>query len=622
MKKVIFTFFVFLIAVFIQAQESRLFEPLNYQYAIAKGTRSRDGKPGPQYWQNRADYHIQVKLDTAINKIIGDETVLYFNQSPDTLKNLVIRLYPNLFKKGTNRNRMVSADDLHGGVVFESLVINDSTIEVDKQNENGTNLLIKLKEPVPPNQQLAMQCKWNYPVPVKTRDRVGYYKDDAWFIGYFYPQIAVYDDLEIFGSISGWDFMLYHKGIQQFYNDFNNYKVNIEVPKGYYVWATGELTNAKDVLPTEIQNRIALAKKSDTIVPILAKGDAQKFVPGNNWQFEAQNVTDFAFGTSATYQWDATSVQLKSKRVMTSSVYHSDSKLYHMVADFTKETVKYASEVYPAIEFPYNYATVFNGKKGGGMEFPMVANNAEIADTTSLHGLCFHEVFHNYFPFMMGFNEKRYGFMDEGMTEYYTTHYQLNKMQKPFKTGRGPVAYYNRASVYADAPLIYSTAMENRFNTGLLDYIKPQIAYELFSEMVGEKAYINAMQQFVKRWQGKHPVPWDFFYTMNDVLGQNYNWFWQAWFFDFGYADLGLKLEGKKLTIERVGVNSLPVPVYLIITFKDDSYKCIYKSMDVWKDGAQQIIFKLKDIDRIKSISIDVDRVPDVNYENNKIVLD
>nr|WP_321452992.1 M1 family metallopeptidase [uncultured Carboxylicivirga sp.] len=622
MKKVIFTFFISFISFLIQAQENQLFEPLNYQSAIANGTRSRDGKPGSQYWQNRADYDIQVKLDTVINKIIGDETVLYFNQSPDTLKNLVIRLYPNLFKKGTNRNRMVSADDLHGGVVFESLVINDSTIEVEKQNENGTNLLIKLKEPVPPNQQLTMQCKWNYPVPVKTRDRVGYYKDDAWFIGYFYPQIAVYDDLEIFGSISGWDFMLYHKGIQQFYNDFNNYKVNIEVPKGYYVWATGELTNAKDVLPLEIQNRIALAKKSDTIVPILAKGDAQKFVPGNKWQFEAQNVTDFAFGASATYQWDATSVQLKSKRVMTSSVYHSDSKLYHMVADFTKETVKYASEVYPAIEFPYNYATVFNGKKGGGMEFPMIANNADIGDTTSLHGLTFHEVFHNYFPFLMGFNEKRYGFMDEGMTEYYTTHYQLNKMQKPFNPGRGPVAYYNRALVYADAPLIYSTAMENRFNTGLLDYIKPQIAYELFTEMVGEKAFINAMQQFVKRWQGKHPVPWDFFYTMNDVLGQNYNWFWQAWFFDFGYADLGLKLDGKKLTIERVGVNSLPVPVHLIITYKDDSYKCIYKSMNIWKDGAQQIILKLKDINRIKSINIDVDRVPDVNYENNKIVLD
>lgn len=623
MKKSFILFLTLLLPTFIIAQEINLFEPLNYQNAIKKGTRSPEGKPGPNYWINHSDYDISVKLDTASRKIFGEETIVYHNESPDTLRNLVLRLYPNLYKKGTNRNRLVDASDVNDGMEIESLKINNKKTELGKNNtsENGTNLLIYLSEPLMPNKTLTLWCKWNYPVPVETKDRVGFYKDDAWFIGYFYPQIAVYDDLETFRRISGWDYMLYHKGIQQFYNDFNNYKVSIEVPKGFYVWATGELMNEEQVYPKVVLDRLNIARNSDTVINILTAEDNRKYVPGNTWKFEATNVPDFAFGTSPNYLWDGTSVQIGDKRVFTDAAYHRDAKLYSQAAEMIKFGIKYMSEDYPGVDYPYSHASVFNGKGGGGMEFPMITNCAISRDTTSLYTLLFHEVFHNYMPFMMGFNEKRYGFMDEGMTSYYTDYFQTHFLKRPTTGRRAATNAYKMMAPYADAPLIYSTMMEHTYNTGLLDYIKPQMVYNLFAQMVGEENFKKAMQVFVERWQGKHPTPWDFFYTMNDALNENYNWFWKAWFFDNAYPDLGLKLNGKTLTVERVGTDALPVPVNLIIIYKDGTKQALSKSMNVWKDGAKEISIKLNDINKIKSVSIDESTVPDINDENNTVII-
>ena len=623
MKKLFILFLIIVFPIFLTAQEIKLFEPLSYQNAVKKGTRSRDGKPGPDYWQNHADYDIKVKLDTAVHRIFGEETVLYYNSSPDNINNLVIRLYPNLFKKGAIRNRLVSGADLHDGVEINSFKINNELIDLSRgsASANGTNLLIPLQKSLTPGEKLQIECKWNYLVPVETKDRVGYYKDGAWFIGYFYPQIAVYDDLEAYPGIPGWDYVLFHMGIQQFYNDFNNFKVSIEVPEGYYVWGTGDVVNEKEVYPASVLKKLNEARSSDNVIHILTSEDHDKYKPGSIWKFEANHVPDFAFGTSLTYLWDGTSAQIGNKRVFTDAVYHPDSKLYSLAAGIIKEGINYTSEVYPAVEFPYQHATVFNGKRSGGMEFPMIANNADVRDTMALYSVTFHEVFHNYMPFMMGFNEKRYGFMDEGMTEYYTGYFQLNHLKKQGPVNRNPLEYYKNFVLFADAPLIYSTAMENRFNTGLLDYRKPRLVYDLFAKMVGEEAFRKAMQQFVKRWQGKHPTPWDFFYTMNNALNENYNWFWKAWFFDFAYPDLGLKRNKNVLTVERVGADALPVPVNLIVTYKDGTSDKISKSMKVWKDGAKEIGLKLNDIDKIESVRVDTESVPDINDANNSIIL-
>jgi len=285
------------------AQESELYETLNFQNAVRNGTRSRDGRPGPMYWQNHADYTISVRLDTALNRIHGKENITYHNQSPDTLPNIVFRLYQNRNKKGAVRDVEVHPGGIHEGMDLDTLIINETGISLNSPGimTNGTNLSILLKTPLSPENMLEVYCEWSYEIPLEPEfRRTGYYRDNAWFIGYFYPQIAVYDDMEFSPAMKGWDYQLFHKGMQEFYNDFNNYKVSIEVPEGFYVWATGNLINKTGVFTGPVLERLEKARTTDEKVEIISKNDLDnELLAGNIWKFEASGVPDFAFGTAS-----------------------------------------------------------------------------------------------------------------------------------------------------------------------------------------------------------------------------------------------------------------------------------------------------------------------------------
>ncbi len=615
---------IFFMSIGVFAQDVQLYETQNYRNAIENGTRSRDGKPGANYWQNHSDYDIEVRLDTAEKKIYGKETVIYYNESPDTLYRIVLRLYQNKYKKGAVRNAPIHEENISDGVILDTLNVNGRGIDLqgDSIRELGTNYSVLLETPLAPKSKIELNCSWSYSVPLaQDFRRAGYYKDKAWFIGYFYPQIAVYDDIESFWNIKGWDIMRFHKGWQEFYNDFNNFKVKVEVPKGFFVWATGSLVNQKDIFSQDILDRLDKARQSDENIQIISREDIGKGqLNGNVWEFEAKGVPDFGFGTAPNYIWEASSVVVGKRRVFVDVAYHPESITFPMVLDISKETVKYASAVYPAIEFPYSHATIFNGMLGGGMEFPMIANNAEYEDTTLLYMMTFHEIFHNYTPFMTGLNEKRYPFMDESFTQYFTEHYLLNVHQRNKFFGFGNIMeFFVQFAKNEDIPLINSYSQISDYNVLYYYYIKPNVAYKFFAEMVGENNFKMAFHEFVSRWKGKHPIPYDFFYTMNNVLNENYNWFWKAWFFDFGYPDLALELNANELIIKRVGVGSLPLPVKLKVENVDGSISTITKPMSVWKTGAKEISIKLKNRDEIKSISVDTKSIPDIDERNNKV---
>jgi len=288
-----------------------------------------------------------------------------------------------------------------------------------------------------------------------------------------------------------------------------------------------------------------------------------------------------------------------------------------------KKTLEYTSTVNPGIPYPYDHVTVFNGTQGGGMEFPMIANDADFPDSTLTSYVTFHEIFHNYTPFMMGLNEKRYPFMDEGLTDFFSSEYVQDQYGTNFFFAPGSqnrVDDYNYFSSKEDAPLIGTYAQLDETNTVFYYYLKPSMAYMLFKEMVGEKSFLKGFNEFVRRWEGKHPTPYDFFYTMNDVLNQDYNWFWQAWFFSYGYPDLGLKLtKNNSVLVHRVGEGSLPLPVKLNIVYSDGTEKIIQRPMNVWKDGAEVVEIKLDDFSNISEISLDTETVPDISHINNSI---
>ncbi|MBA7576656.1 hypothetical protein ES708_18497 [subsurface metagenome] len=515
---------------------------------------------------------------------------------------------------------------------LDTIIINGSGISLKSQRNktNGTNLSIHLEEPLPSNSKLDIYCEWSYKIPLEPEfRRTGYYKDNAWFIGYFYPQIAVYDDIEFFSDMKGWDYMLFYTGVQEFYNDFNNYNVSIEVPEGFYVWATGSLENTEEVYSKSILESLEEASTTDKIVEIISRDDLNKeLLVGNVWQFKADGVPDFAFGTAPNYLWEGTSVLIGDSRIFVDVAYHPESMLYPQVIEIAKNTVIYASEVFPGIHYPYSHATTFNGNITGGMEFPMIANNLDTRDTTYLILVTSHEITHNYIPFMMGFNEKRYHFMDEGLNTYISKRFLADEYGRDFYTDlfgsprdRGIYGAYDYffASTQ-DNTSIYNSYAQIDLNNFRYQYLtKPVVAFMLFADMIGEDKFLSAFKEFVHRWKGKHPTPFDLFYTMNDVLKENYNWFWNTWFMDFGYPDLGIEMQDNQVIVKRMGARALPLPVNLTIEYKDGTSTTISKSMNIWKNGGKQVTIEIENLENIKSISLDENSVPDINHGNNYI---
>jgi len=613
----------------IRAQENPLYEPLNYIHSVENGTRSREGNPGPAYWQNHSDYNISVKLDTSEGKIYGSEEITYYNESPEILHTIVMRLYPNRYKKGAVRNVPVDPGNIHDGVSLDTIFINDSTFIVPGVGGRavyfGTNLLLVLAEPVAPGKQVRLKCKWNYKIPTRPDNRrTGYFRDKTWFIGYFYPQIAVYDDQEDYFNLKGWDLRLTHLGIQEFYNDFNQYDVRVEVPDGYYVWATGTLANPEEVYTEDFLNKLEGARSGDKIVQLLTgDGTSGDHLTGNIWKFRARGVPDFAFGTSPRCIWEASSVNIGERRITVDAVYLPESGYFPMVINEARTTIDYASRVYPGIPYPWDHITVFNGNIGGGMEFPMLANDADYPDSAATSYVTFHEIFHNYTPFITGLNEKRYPFMDEGLTDFFSSRFMLDQYGENFYFAPGShsrVDDYNLFARNEDAPLMASYAMADEVNVTYYDYVKPGVAYRLFYEMVGAEDFQNGFREFVRRWKGKHPTPYDFFYTMNDVLEDNFNWFWDPWFFSYGYPDLGIKrTDSESVLVQRIGTGSLPLPVKLHISYKDGTERVVYKPMSVWEEGADFIEVKLDHFPDIEKIFLDTETVPDIDPSNNSI---
>ena len=628
MKITVF-FFLLLLPVALYAQDVQLYEPLNYVQSLEKGTRSRDGNPGPDYWQNHSDYNISVRLDTAEGKIYGSEEITYYNDSPNALRMLVLRLYPNRYKKGAVRDIAIAPGDIHDGVDLDTIFINESGYIVPGSDPRavyfGTNLLLVLSESVPSGGQVRLKCKWNYKVPTGRADRrTGYFRDDTWFIGYFYPQIAVYDDQENYFMLQGWDIRLTHKGVQEYYNDFNNYEVQIEVPDGFYVWGTGTLSNPGEVYADAVSDKLEEARSGDNIIRVLTGNRAEDAPPaGNIWKYSAEGVPDFAFGTSPGCIWDASSVKVGDHRVSVDAVYVPESGQFSMVIGEARKTIDYASRVYPGIPYPWDHITVINGKDGGGMEFPMLANDSDFRDSASTSYVTFHEIFHNYAPFMTGMNEKRYPFMDEGLTDFFTTLFMEDQYGKNFNFAPGSKTRaddYNFLVRLEDAPLMAAFLMGDEVNVGFNNYVKPCMAYLLFHDMVGADNFQRGFREFVRRWKGKHPTPYDLFYTMNDVLEENFNWFWEAWFFAYGYPDLGLeRTDHESVRVRRIGGGALPLPVILHITYADGTEKTIQRSMRVWKDGADSIEVELENFGDITEISLDTESVPDVNPGNNSL---
>ena len=605
-------FVLFVVLLFLNvpliAQENRFFVPREIQQAYEKGTRSYDGKPGKNYWQNIVDYKIEIEVVPESRELIGTESVKFHNNSPDELQVLVIRLYHDVFKKGNARGDQVMPGDINEGVQIDRIVVDGTNIDIEKETKrSGTNLIVNLPESVKSNSAANIEIDWEMVIP-ETTIRTGAYDSTSFFVAYWYPQIAVYDD------IFGWD-MLDYDFLAEFYNNLGNYDVKIKAPENFTVLATGVLQNAPEVLSEEKLRLYKQAHNSAETVTILSAEDITNGYRNKSgtWHYKAEEVTDFSFCLSDHFVWDAGSQKVEDRDVFISSYYNISvaEEASQLTADQQK-TMRHFSEDMPGVPYPYpEFTTCVMDHNAPSMETPMMANNA-----SAFLGATVHEMFHTYFPMYVRTNERRFAWMDEGWADFNTTFLLRYFFQEdPVLMIEGDRSSLSRSiGTIKDLPLITSTQfldISNYFNTS---YVLPEFLYSMLYQHLGDELFKKSYREYITTWAQKSPTPYDFFYTFERVSGQDLSWLWNPWVFGRGDADLSIAaVNDGKLQIRNRG--SRPVPVVVKVNYRDNTTWKKDLSAAVWKSGSD-LTLDVPNHENMSNLSLN-EALPDTNIFDN-----
>lgn len=596
--------------------------PRNIAQAYAKGTRSADGRPGQNYWQNHAAYTIKINYSPGTRQLGGTVDIAYTNNSPDTLKMLVMKLYPNFYKQGVARDRSVAPADLHEGVQIQQLQTNGQQRTASEYRIDGTNLYLPI-QPLAPKGKATVSVQYSYTLNAGSHNRTGQVDEEgAAFVAYFFPRITVYDDID------GWNRNPY-TGSQEFYNDFSDFLTEITVPKDFIVWATGDLTNPQEVLQKKYAKRLDQAGKKDAIIYVvdstdLKQGKITAQQETNTWKFEAKNVVDFAFATSDHYLWQATSLVVDPKtkrRTRVDVAYNPKHHDFEEVASFGRKTVEAMSYTFPKWPFPYSHISVFDGLDQ--MEYPMMVNDNPLEDRADVIMLTDHEIFHTMFPFYMGTNETKYGWMDEGWAtigEWIVTPI----IDPSIVDDYGVAPYGALAGTEIDLPIATLTTQQSGTTMFLNSYPKPALGYLYVKEMLGDDLFTKALHFYIEQWNGKHPQPYDFFNAMNTGSGRNLDWFWKRWFFEEGYPDLSIadvQQQNGAYTVTVEAVGSKPVPVYLQVTYADGSTEQLHRNVSVWEKGNRKTTLQFTPPKQVQQLQLKGTYVPDSNPSNNTYIV-
>jgi hypothetical protein len=617
MKRIILlsTLFFFAGINFLNAQE--LYMPRNIQLAVKNGTRTLNGSPGKNYWQNDGKYDINITVTPETKIISGVEKIVYSNNSPDTLKILAIRFVNNVHKPESPRGSEAGDNFFTTGLDITSFSVNSETYHINSKNW-GTVAGVRLKQPLLPHSSAELNIAWNYPLS-KQDGREGQVDSTTFYVAYSYPRISVYDDY------NGWDFLPHTLG-QEFYNDFNDYNLSVKVPKDYVVWATGDLLNPDEVLQPAIAKRLEDSYTSGDVIHIAGFNEMQQHKvttqnDWNTWKFFAGHITDVCFAVSKNYVWDASSALVDSKnnrRASMQAAYNDTAKDFHHSVKWGQHSLEYFSKEWPGVAYPFPKMTAFQGH--ADMEYPMMVNDATVSDTRRFgeQGFKFaqmvqdHEIAHTYFPFYMGTNETRYAFMDEGWAttfEYLIGVEENGKVYedsvyKMFRISR----YIHDPSTEEDQPIITMSTQESGAGYGNNSYGKPSLSYLALKDMLGDATFKKALHYYMKEWHGKHPIPWDYFNAMNTGSGQNLNWFFNNWFFTNNYIDLKIDtIERDKgfYTIKIKNVGGFAIPFDIKIEYADGQIAMIHETPAIWQKNEKEQLFKISTNKIIKSVKVD-----------------
>ncbi len=606
------------------ANAQTLYWPRDVKQAYKNQTRSNDGYPGKKYWQNTARYNITVSAMPPDRNIKGSEQISYINNSPDTLYGLIFKFIQNIHKPGAPRLGTAVDDYLTDGVHVDAFSINGESKKWNNNEYSPTVQGVRLSGPLLPHDSVQLSFDWHFQISLKS-GREGMIDSTTYYLAYFYPRVAVYDDY------NGWD-DLDHNDALEFYNDFNDYVLNVKVPKNYIVWATGNLQNANEVLQPAYAQRLDESMKTDRKIEIVSSADlASKNITRQNevntWTFTYNNISDVALGLSDHFVWDASSVIVDPKtnrRASIQAAFNDTAKDFHRMTEIGQSALSYLSTKWPGVAYPFPKMTVFQGY--AGMEYPMMANDETYADFNFSRFVAEHEISHTWFPFYMGINETRYGFMDEGWAATFELLYNRSVMSKDsadnfYKEFR-IAGWIQDKNADQDLPIITPGENLSARVLGNNQYGKPSLAYFALKDLLGDDLFKKCLHGFMDRWHGKHPIPWDFFYSFNNISGQNLNWFWNAWFFSNNYIDLAAETIHKTGDNYQVGIRNIggfPVPIDLQLNFSDGSTQTVHKSPAIWEANQKLATVTVSSKKTLQSAQLVTDIFMDADETNNSL---
>lgn len=600
-----------------------LYMPRTVKEAIRKGTRSLDGRPGPNYWENHGRYSIALTVMPPDRTIKGTEQISYSNNSPDTLRNLVIKLFINIHKPGAPRDGGAAPAYLTSGTHIDAFSVNGQPVAWKDTPRTFTWQSVKLPTPLMPHDSVRLSFDWHYEISLQA-GREGMLDSTTYYLAYFYPRIAVYDDY------NGWDTMDFTDQ-QEFYSDFNDYNVTLTVPANYVVWGTGTLLNAEELLQPGPLQRFKSSFSSDQVIHVATKEEmASDSVttqhPTNTWRFSANDIPDMTFAISNHYDWDAASVIVDDathRRASVQSAFNDTAADYHHMVHFGQHALDWLSHNWPGVPYPYEKTTIVQGS--ADMEYPMMVNDGSTADTAFSRFVVEHEIAHTYFPFYMGTNETRYAFMDEGWAttfEYLISTADVGQARasdsfKQFRVTR----WIHDPSALEDLPIITPGDVLKGAAYGNNAYGKPALGYLAMKDLLGDATFKKALHAYIDRWHGKHPAPWDFFYTFNNVTGRNLDWFWNNWFFSNNYIDMAVssvKKSGSGYTVAIDNIGGMDAPVDIRVKYSDGDSATFHQTPAIWEANQARATVNIPARKTIRSLDLDGGIWMDADTTNNK----
>lgn len=585
------------------------------------GTRNADGTPGPNYWQNHSVHDIAIEVSPPGRTVTGTETITYTNNSPTPLPGVVVRLYQNARLPQAIREENVTPDFLTDGIQIDEFSVNGQVMPFTPLGALPfeTVKFIPLAQPLLPGASAVFTFKWRYDLGLQY-NRDGVFDPTTFFIAYFFPRIATYSDTDVsLNALPGWDFEEYtYVSGRELNNDFADFNFSVTVPKNFLVWATGDLQNPDEVLQPAAAQRLSESRTSDEIIPIATVEELQQGLitaqtATVTWRWQAENMPDVALGLSDHYAWDASSVVVDpadGRRVSVSTGYSPEFAGFEQMTQDIKDILTFASSAWPGVPWPYSHANVFVG--GGDEEFPMLANDDSTFGIAggSVRFVAAHELLHNYFPFYMGIDERRYPFMDEGWTTAFEYLFNLEDIGQAaadalFITMRS--GNLIRPYIGEAIPMIMPADATRGFATGRDSYEKAALSYLALKEYMGDEAFKRSLHAFIDRWHGKRPLPWDMFNTFDDTSDLALNWFFQNWFFDTHYLDIAIADVqatdgGYMIAVDNIGGAAVPFDVKVV--YADDSAESFRQGPGVWQDSPAAITVTIPTDQELISVTL------------------